>query len=171
MDVSNLTQNYEGYIWHNNIAYFFPVATKIHLKTGEQKGSWNRINYNLSSNTITLPVFNLYIEHSFDQGTDNYEYIIIPGKSLSQIKKYKPKNIQILSNTTTVQAVYHKKLDLLEAIFYEPASLIVKGKTLRVKYPCTVILANVKSTKPTITISDPTQDKDLSAIEDSYTLR
>ena len=169
--VLDLTQKYEGYIWHNNIAYYFPTATEIHLKAGEQKGSWNRINYNLSSSTITLPVFNLYIEHSFAHGTDNYEYIIIPGKSLNQIKKYKAKNIQILSNTTTVQAVYHKKLDLLEAIFYEPASLIVKGKTLSVKYPCTVLMANVKSTKPSITISDPTLDKNLSAIEDCYTLR
>ena len=169
--VSDLTRKYEGYIWHNSIAYYFPTATKIHLKAGNQKGSWNRINYNLSSSTITLPVFNLYIEHLFDHGSDNYEYIIIPGKSLNQVKKYKPKNIQILSNTTTVQAVYHRKLDLLEAIFYEPASLTVKGKTLSVKYPCTVLLSNVKSTKPTITITDPAQEKNLSAIEDSYMLR
>lgn len=167
-DLSNFKQSFEGYIWHNSIAYYFPSATRIHLRAGNQKGSWNRINYNLSSSTITLPVFNLYIEHSFDQGTDNYEYIIIPGKSLNQVKKYKPKNIQILSNTTAVQAVYHKRLDLLEAIFYEPGSLIIKGKTLTVKYPCTLLLANLKSTNPTITISDPTQEKDLSVIGDSY---
>ena len=162
-DVSNFKQSYEGYIWHNNIGYYLPAATRINMKAGVQEGSWNRINYNLSSNTITLPVFNLYIEHCFDAGADCYEYVLIPGKSLKQIKKYNPKNIQILSNTSSVQAVYHKRLDLLEAIFYESGSLTVRGKTLSVKHPCTLLVTNWKSAKPKITMKDPTQERELNA--------
>lgn len=149
---------YNGFIWHNNIAYYLPNNTLIHLKAGNQEGSWNKINYNLSSSIVSLPVFNLYIEHCFDKKEDSYEYILIPGKTKEQLKKYKPKNIQILSNSNSLQAVYNKKLDVLQAIFYEPASIKVRGKTVTVKHPCTVIVTRLKSSKPRIMITDPTQE-------------
>ena len=150
--------DYKGFIWHNNIAYYLPNNTLIHLKAGNQEGSWNKINYNLSSSIISLPVFNLYIEHCFDKKKDSYEYILIPGKTKEQLKKYKPENIQVLSNSDTLQAVYNKKLDVLQAIFYEPASIKVRGKTLTVMHPCTVIVTRLKSSKPKLMITDPTQE-------------
>lgn len=150
--------DYNGFIWHNNIAYYLPNNTLIHLKAGNQEGSWNKINYNSSSSIVSLPVFNLYIEHCFDKKKDSYEYLLIPGKTKEQLKKYNPKNIRILSNSETLQAVYNKKSDVLQAIFYEPSSIKIRGKMLTVLHPCTVVVTRFKSSNPIITITDPTQE-------------
>lgn len=152
---------FKGFVWHNNIAYYFPNSTKICLKTANQKGSWNRINYNLSSNEISLPVFNLYIEHGLSKQTNSYEYVVIPGKTLRQTKRYNKSNIQIVSNTESLQAVYHKKLDVLQAIFYDEGTIKIKGRGITVKHPCTLLVTGFRSSQPRITITDPTQERDL----------
>lgn len=163
---ANTKKNYRGFIWHNNIAYFFPSYTSITLKTEYQKGSWNKINYNQSSTEISLPVFNLYIEHGSDRVENDYEYILIPGKDLQQLQKYNPNNIQILSNTESLQAVYNKKLDVLQAVFYEPGTVKIGGKKISVKYPSTLIITDLKTSTPKITITDPTQERILSEYKD-----
>ena len=62
---------------------------------------------------------------------------------------------QILSNTTTVQAVYHKTLNITQTIFYDVGSVtLADGKILTVDVPSAVLIKDTASTYH-ITVGNP----------------
>ena len=51
------------WIWHDSIAYLFPQGNNIKLKMDRQKGNWAKINFNYPATEISMPIFNLVINH------------------------------------------------------------------------------------------------------------
>ena len=155
---SQVETNLKGWLWHNKIGYYFPDSTAVMVKNGNQSGRWSRINFNQSGEMVTLPVFNVWIQHGMKPNKGAYAYYILPGvASPASLKYYNPEGVKVLSNTEKLQAVQHVKLDILQAIFYEAGELQVEDKTLTVKKPCVVMIKGVKSECPKVLLADPTQ--------------
>lgn len=153
---STLNQPVNGWLWHNKIAYYFPQSTPIHLKTGNQTGRWSKINFNQSGEEVSMPVFNLSIPHGSKPQQATYAYMIVPGiASPAMLKAYDIQSVEILSNTATLQAVYHKKLDVAEVIFYQPGTLAIGSTTLRADKPCIMVAKNISSGNPEIIQKEP----------------
>lgn len=149
---SALNQAVSGWVWHNKVAYYFPQSTPIHLKAANQQGRWSKINFNQSGEEVSMPVFNLSIPHGSKPQQANYAYIIVPGiSSPTMLKAYDMKPVEILSNTANLQAVYHKKLDIAEVIFYQPGKLTIGSTTLSADKPCFMVAKNISSGNPEIT--------------------
>ena len=148
---SSLSQSYQGWIWYNRVGYYFPESTAIHLKNGAQQGTWSKINFNQSGDLVTLPVFNLSIPHGAKPQQGSYAYIVVPGiASPASLKSYNPTTIEILSNTPQLQAVHHKQLDMLQAIFYAPGEVTVTGKAFKADRPCVMLAKKLSSEQPEV---------------------
>jgi chondroitin AC lyase len=114
-------------------------------------------NFDISSdNRSGTNIFTVGINHGTNPTNATYAYAVYPNTSASSITTYKANlPFQILSNTKTVQAVYHKMLKIVQAIFYTPGSLtLADGKVLTVNAPCALMIKDTNSTYQ-VTVGNP----------------
>ena len=94
--------------------------------------------------------FELGVEHGKNPTDATYAYAIIPYASKEKLDTYaKNPDIEIISNTKTVQAVYEKGLNIKCYAFYEGGE--VRG--IKTDAPCLVSI-----TGDTVALSDPTHE-------------
>lgn len=86
--------------------------------------------------------FTVGIEHGINPVNETYAYLVYPNTSAVSIQSYKANlPIQILSNSNTIQAVYHTSLKITQAIFYTAGNLtLANGKILSVNAPAAVTI-------------------------------
>ncbi len=169
--VSSSEQSKTNLKWlrHGKVTYYLPEESNVKFTLKSQSGSWYDINKGYSSDEISKYVFNMWVDHGTCTN-DNYAYIVAPNVTTDDASKaYDVSKIQIIQNDDDVQAVYHKELGLLEAIFYTADTIVYNGRTLAVNEPCAVIMDDNK-----LTISDPKQllsiiKVDLTANGQTYT--
>ena len=100
-------------------------------------------NFNISSDHRSgTNIFTVGIDHGINPTNASYAYAIYPNTNAVSIADYQANSpIQILSNTQTVQAVYHNTLETTQAIFYSPGSLtLTDGSVLTVNEPSAIML-------------------------------
>lgn len=149
------------WISHDSVLYFFPQKTKIRLYTGKQNGNWNKINYNYSAEPIEKDVFKLWIDHGQHFVDATYAYVIVPG--VNGHKDYNGQDIDIKMNRPEIQAVYQRRQDILQVVFYHAGSFKNEKIELTVEHPCVVMVKGVREKQPEVLIADPTQkEKEIS---------
>ena len=155
---SHVKSSYKGWIWHNKVAYYYPETVAMNLKNSTQSGKWSKINFNQSGDEVTMPIFNMWLEHGMDPKDGKYAYMIMPGiASPASLATYDLNTVQILSNTAALQAVQHVKLDIVQAIFYTPGELKFGNWILKTNKPCVVMVKQAGAEQPEVLVSDPTQ--------------
>ncbi len=146
-----------NYLRNGKVAYFFPQQGNIKYTMKSQSGSWASIN-SASGSTATQSgyVLSLWFDHGVVPVNASYSYIVVPGiDSKTKAENYNMNAIEIVENTSKIQAVYHNELNILEAIFYEAGAVNFKDKTITVNKPCALLLTN----NTELTISSPGQDQ------------
>ncbi|HEX5024299.1 MAG TPA: polysaccharide lyase family 8 super-sandwich domain-containing protein [Agriterribacter sp.] len=157
-DNTSVSNTNPRWVLHDSIGYYFPVGGNIHVSNMVQTGSWYRINYRNPKNEVSGKVFKLWFDHGPQPTAGTYAYIVVPGiGNAENMKDFAISNIRILENSDKLQAVEHKKLDNLQAVFYEAGVLTTPVLTLTVTKPCIVYLKNINSKKVLLYIADPTQ--------------
>ncbi len=152
------------WIWHDSIAYFFPQNNHLKLKIGEQKGNWAKINFNYSPAEVSLPVFNLTINHGISPENASYAYIIVPGVNRPEdLKRYSPKEVKIERNDINVQAVSNEKIGLLQIVFYNPGIFDDGKMEVKALKPCLVQIKKKNGKVVDIQIKDPQSQEILKA--------
>ncbi|MGV8092355.1 MAG: polysaccharide lyase family 8 super-sandwich domain-containing protein [Mangrovibacterium sp.] len=145
-------------VFHNGVEYYFPEPADVVLASRNTSGSWFRINNQWDSpkRKITLPVFGLWLDHGIRPQGATYRYIVSPVVSAKE-KDYS-KIVDILINTPEVQAVWHKQLNLLQAVFYQPGEIkLDKNKTVSVNHPAALILQYEDEKLRRLTVADPSR--------------
>lgn len=146
-----------GKMWflHDNVGYYFPKGGDIMLRTNVQKGSWYHINNSYSKEELSGNVFKLGLNHGSKPQNANYAYIVMPGvKNASDMKKFDVRNLKILANNSAIQAVYHKPLDILQAVFYQPGFIKLASMEIRVDKACILMIKNLNG-KRVLSVADP----------------
>ncbi|MES2775389.1 MAG: polysaccharide lyase family 8 super-sandwich domain-containing protein [Bacteroidota bacterium] len=144
--------------WHDSIGYFLPEGGSAIFTNDEQKGTWYKINHSQPKDTVKGKVFKLWIDHGKQPKNAGYAYMVVPGLSKNAFMDLSPfKQVTIVSNTSSLQAVEHRKLKILQVVFYSAGTVTSGNTTLSVDKPCVVMLKNTGSKKPELCISDPTQ--------------
>lgn len=108
----------------------------------------NTSDYTISSDTRSgTDIFTLGINHGIKPNNSSYAYAVYPNSSTTSIKNYKADlSFQLLANTNTIQAVYHHKLKITQAVFYAAGSLTLSnGKELTVNAPCALMIKDTAS--------------------------
>lgn len=144
------------WILHDGIGYVFLSPQTVALKAGPQTGSWKSVNDQYVEESITKDVFTLWLDHGVQPKGASYQYIILPGADAASSADYSAKiPVNVISNTTDVQAVSHGSLDITGAVFYNPGSIDMQsGFKISVDKPCAVLIKGDESSLA-ITVSDP----------------
>ena len=164
----------EGVSWvlHDGVGYLFPEPASVHISNETQTGSWYDINKQSSSSRELLEkeVFKLWIDHGKrPQGTNlwltagvmdtkdvTYAYVVVP--SATELALERGRSVEILSNTSKLQAVEHTGLGIVQAVFYEAGALeLASGRTIALDSPGIVMLKLDGSDIEEMTVSDPTR--------------
>jgi chondroitin AC lyase len=148
-------ENRISWIYHNHVVYAFPTSQHICLTIGPQTGRWSDIGAG-SSDLVTLPVFDLWIDHGTSCQNASYQYIVIPNVSPDQSNATAARvkeDLAILANDDT-QAAFRHSQNLLEAIFRHPASLVTPLGKIQVDHSCMLMLQK-NSAGTFVTASNP----------------
>ena len=143
------------YIRNGKFGYFFPNESSVKYTMKSKTGSWYDINKLEDSTRIEKGnVFSLWIDHGNNPDNGAYSYIVVPNiDSEKKAKTYDMSALEIIENTAQVQAVFHKKLNQLQAVFYQAGTISFQGISVAVNRPCALILKEGK----VVTISNPSQ--------------
>ncbi|MFY0654816.1 MAG: hypothetical protein JXQ96_22480 [Cyclobacteriaceae bacterium] len=157
--------NNPKWIWHDSVAYVFPDRNQeIKLEAKSKPANMHRIFGLAADSTYQADVFALWYDHGVKPKNADYQYIAVPGITKDKVAEYYDgKFIQILINTTELQAVTHKNLGITGIVFHKGGEYTLSnGSNIKVNKPCLIII-NAKSKE--LTISDPTATLDQIELE------
>lgn len=146
-----------SWIYHNNVGYVFPKKANINVFNNSQSGKWSTINTSQSDETESKDVFKVWFNHGTKPINNSYQYILLPNKSLNEVKNYSLDNIEILANNDILQAVKHNALDILGIVFYEATTFKHQGIKVEVDKPCVVMFTNISTPEVEVYISEPSR--------------
>ncbi len=132
-----------AWIYHNHVGYGLGPNTRVFLKIGPQSGSWLEIGTG-SNQPVTIPVFNLWLDHGYSPRADTYQYIVAPGATMRQMAEHAAKPaIHVLSNNESIQAAWNSDLKLVTAAFRKPAALVTPIGRITVDQLCLLLIRKV----------------------------
>ena len=144
----------EGNVADDTVGYYFPKESgQLKARKVASTGNWGNINLARSTDVVKN-YFELWFDHGKNPQNAEYSYVMLPGKTVDQMKEYeKNPTVEILANTTDVQAVRYKSKNVTGANFWQDKIASVSGITCNKK--ASII---VKQTGDTLEIgvSDPT---------------
>lgn len=155
---------YEDVNWilHDGIGYVFPESTEVVLMNNSETGSWWNINNRSSTNKeeVIKDVFKLWIDHGKRPSDEIYQYIVVPSTSIDEMSQNDAaENIDVLVNSPYIQAVSHKGIGMLQAVFYKGGELNMGNNlVLSLDNPGIVILKMENGTISEISVSDPNRE-------------
>jgi chondroitin AC lyase len=156
-------RNLQNVLWimHDSDAYIFPLPVAINVSNETATGSWKDITHQTSASgePVQKDVFTLWFDHGVKPRSASYAYIVVPAITQSSVKEYSKKSdIVILDNTSKIQAVQNKNLNISEVVFYTPGTIKLSGSvSLTAKEPCIVMVKMTGNMIEKISVSDPTE--------------
>jgi len=119
------------WVHQDKIGYIFPEPATVHLSNQTQKGRWSDITdqKNISDEIVSEKVFMLWFNHGERPKNASYQYIVVPNVAVSELNETSNtnRNIEILANTSELQAVKHTKLDICQIAFYNSGEIRVSN--------------------------------------------
>jgi chondroitin AC lyase len=148
------------WILHDGIGYIFPESQKVNLSNQAQTGSWFKINRQSDSpkDEVSKDVFKLWIDHGQQPQNANYQYIVVPLATEKEMESKAGRNIEILSNTSEIQAVKNSGLNICQIVFYTSGEILVaENLTIGMDSPGTVMVKTEGAAVKQISVADPSR--------------
>lgn len=143
-----------AWVYHDEVGYIMGKVNPVSLSVGPQTGACSEIGTG-SSEPVTLPVFNLWIDHGYARRAGTYESSILPGASVKQVAEHSTTPVmRVLSNQEDIQAVWHGELKILMVVFRKPGAVTAPIGRVRVDHSC-LLLARKGPRGWKITASNP----------------
>jgi chondroitin AC lyase len=150
------------WVYHDKIGYILPEPSTVHVSNQAEQGRWSDITdqKNISQELITEDVFMMYFNHGTRPGNASYQYIVVPDVSGKELAETAGSNrsIEILSNTSEIQAVKHKEIGICQMTFYNSGEVSI-SEDLNVKMDSQgmVMLKMEENRIDKLTVSDPSR--------------
>ena len=150
------------WVHQDKTGYILPEPTRINLSNQVEQGRWSDITdqKNISKEIVSEDVFMLWFDHGNSPDNASYQYIVVPDVSEQALKETSNnnRNIEILSNTSDLQAVKSNKLDLYQLAFYKAGSIeISNGSTFSMDSQGIAMLKMQGNRVEKLTIADPSR--------------
>lgn len=125
----------EQMIFHDSVGYCINYNNfKVVRSCDKQNGNWKSINLSANAESVSENIFSLGINLGTKVTEGSFYYAIVPGISLKEFKKYRlSDHIEILKNNNVIQAVYHKNIQQVQAIFFDRGLLKLPWNNLSIK--------------------------------------
>ena len=150
------------WVYQDKIGYIFPDPAAINLSNQVEQGRWSDITdqKNISEEIVSEEVFMLWFDHGNRPNNAAYQYIVVPDVSEQELRETSSNNrdIEIISNTSDVQAVKNNKLGIYQLAFYKAGEVeISKGFKFRMDSQGMAMLKIQGNRIEELTISDPSR--------------
>ena len=150
------------WVYQDKIGYIFPKPTTVNLSNRDETGRWSDITdqKNISNEVVSKAVFTLWFNHGNKPKGASYQYIVVPDVSEQQLNETSKTNrsIDILANTSDLQAVKHNQLGISQLAFYKAGAIdIGKGVTVRMDSPGMAMLNTKGGKLSELTVADPSR--------------
>lgn len=143
--------------WQDSIGYYIKPGGTIHYTAENQKGKWSRINISQPEDTVSGKVFKLWIDHGANPQNAGYAYAVVPGISAKQFKQVSPfSDVEILSNTNSIQAVANTKLNIVQIVFYKAGKITAGNIIISASEACVLMLKKKDAAGIELFVADPT---------------
>ncbi|TRX61688.1 chondroitin lyase [Fulvivirga sp. M361] len=172
IDIGDHKLDNVSWVFHDGTGYIFPCSTHINITNKTESGRWSDINLQVTSpkELVEKDVFKLWVDHGkrpqgenlwlypgkMDTKDVTYQYIVVPVTTPDALNT--DRNIEILSNTSKLQAVKHKGLGIIQIVFYTSGKVEI-GKDLWVTLdsPGIIMLKTKGDAIESISASDPSR--------------
>ncbi|RYF99056.1 MAG: chondroitin lyase, partial [Chitinophagaceae bacterium] len=144
------------WILHDSVGYLFFKPQDAELANRATTGNWRMISHQATATTepVTKDVFSLWMNHGSRTTNGAYAYVVVPNVAEKDLDGYiKRSGIEVIANSAALQAVYHKKLGMIQAVFYTAGSFSAGGFAITTDQPCMIMIDKTGK----ISASDPTQ--------------
>jgi chondroitin AC lyase len=158
VDSIDLSKQKDIRFYCGNKGYIVMNSTAGKVKTDVRTGKWNDI-MRLYPDTMIVKeeVFSAWISHGSQPQNASYQYLIIPSADAGKTRDFNLDDLQVISNTSELQAVYLHHLNKYFIAAYQPADAKLSNNIhLKSDQPGLFILSPGKGNS-ILTISDPTQ--------------
>jgi chondroitin AC lyase len=127
-----------------------------------EKGRWSDITdqKNISNEEVSMDVFKVWFDHGARPANASYQYIVVPAVSEKEFLKTSQNNrsIDILANTSEVQAVRNNKLNIAQIAFYRAGEVkLADHLTMRMDSQGMAMLKMQGDKIQELTVSDPSR--------------
>lgn len=167
------TKSITDFSSQNEIRFF--SGNKGYIILGESKGvalqesrsgKWNNIMAMYPNDMIeNKEVFSLWIDHGKDPQNATYQYLVLPAKSKDETKDFKTEDIQVISNTKDIQAIWLSKGKMAFVAAYTPVDIQVSKDIYLKSNETGLFLLRQAGKKLKLTFADPTQQLEAIKIE------
>ncbi|MCF2494145.1 polysaccharide lyase family 8 super-sandwich domain-containing protein [Dyadobacter chenhuakuii] len=148
-----------SWLHHDSTAYIFTEPLRLDVSNQQQTGSWRQINHHTwaTDEKINKDVFKAWLDHGSKPTDAGYNYIVVPGIGATEISTYRQRlPVQVIANSSQMQAVRHIGLGVVQIVFYEPGTIqLTEGLSVKAKEACMVMLQLTANQIAKITLSDP----------------
>ncbi len=146
-----------------DIGYYFPKPYELELLSEYRTDCWRSVTEKGSTEPVTNRFASIVLSHGVDPTCENYEYVLLPAKSVDETEKYaESPAVEIIANNSSVQAVRHGKLSLLGANF-------LKDERCEIDKLCcdskACVMVRESDERVEIALSEPTWKKDTVTLE------
>jgi hyaluronate lyase len=111
----------------SGVGYYFPTPVSVNTLRENRTGTWNAINTGgQTSPQSTNNFVSLALAHGTQPSSASYAYAVLPNQTSSSMSGYAASpDIAILANTTSVQAVLDKSINVVGANFWNNSAATV----------------------------------------------
>ena len=130
----------------------------VHFNVSRKTCSWYDINRTQDQAQVAANVFTLWLNHGAKPQSASYAYVVVPNVlTAQQASNYDVNQLEIIVNSDSVQAVRHKSLGVVSAIFYRAATLQFDDISIQSNKSCALLLKNFETDNVQVHVSDPAQ--------------
>ncbi|NMM54391.1 CBM96 family carbohydrate-binding protein [Paenibacillus aquistagni] len=143
----------------SNIGYVFPNGQTITGLRETRTGSWNDINVDGSTDTLTAHYLSLAIPAGVDPAGAKYEYVLLPGASTAETEDYalQPSH-KVLEQSSAVHAVQDTEMQVVGANFWTDSvkTLELDDKPYLTSSKKSSITVQEEASSVELAVADPT---------------
>ncbi len=154
----------DGVKWvhQDKIGYIFPENTPVHVSNQVEKGRWSDITdqKNISEEVVSEEVFMLWMDHGSRPQNASYAYIVVPDVEVQELEETasNQRDIEIISNTSDVQAVKHNQLGICQVAFYKAGEVeIATDVKVSMESQGMAMLKMQENSIAELTVADPSR--------------
>lgn len=151
-------KRYDNTDWviNDKVGYFFPDKPSVYVANETKMGSWYDINKKAEKKSITGNLFTLWFDHGVKPSETKYAYIVVPNiRCVKEAEAYRISDIEILANNDTVQAVYHKTLNVYGFAFFREGSFHNNRLSVNANAGCLILITDTDKDETKVYVSDP----------------
>jgi chondroitin AC lyase len=123
---SQISSETVKWVFHNKIGYYPLQRSLFTISDKRQYGNWNDIAKIYPSNLQSDKIFSISSEHGISPQHQSYSYVILPGITLDEIKRYKP-SFKVIENNSSAQIIISHDKNRGMFVVYNPLKINIEG--------------------------------------------